>query len=46
MALNIFEPRYRLLVRRAMAGNRRFGMAAVDGRHELCEASSSLLLLC
>lgn len=29
MALNIFEPRYRLLVRRAMEGNRRFGMAQV-----------------
>lgn len=43
LALNIFEPRYRLLVRRAMAGNRRFGMAAVDGRQELCEASSLLL---
>jgi Lon protease-like protein len=27
MALNIFEPRYRLLVRRCMEGNRRLGMA-------------------
>ncbi|CAD7703384.1 unnamed protein product [Ostreobium quekettii] len=26
MALNIFEPRYRLMVRRVMAGSRRFGM--------------------
>ena len=29
MALNIFEPRYRLLIRRTMEGNRRFGMAQV-----------------
>jgi len=29
MALNIFEPRYRLLVRRVMSGSRRFGMAAL-----------------
>ncbi len=29
MALNIFEPRYRLMIRRAMEGNRRFGMAQV-----------------
>jgi len=28
--LNIFEPRYRLLVRRAMAGTRRFGMIGHD----------------
>ncbi len=31
MALNIFEPRYRLLVRRAMEGRRRFGMVGLDG---------------
>lgn len=30
MQLNIFEPRYRLLVRRAMEGNRRFGMVEYD----------------
>ncbi|XP_031132374.1 LON peptidase N-terminal domain and RING finger protein 1-like isoform X1 [Ipomoea triloba] len=28
--LNIFEPRYRLMVRRIMEGNRRMGMAIVD----------------
>ncbi|XP_047316803.1 LON peptidase N-terminal domain and RING finger protein 1 isoform X2 [Impatiens glandulifera] len=28
--LNIFEPRYRLLVRRIMEGNRRMGMAILD----------------
>ncbi|KAL9155982.1 hypothetical protein ABFS82_09G042400 [Erythranthe guttata] len=28
--LNIFEPRYRLMVRRIMEGNRRMGMAAVN----------------
>jgi len=42
MALNIFEPRYRLMVRRVMAGSRRFGMACVynsNGLHEdACEA--------
>lgn len=42
MALNIFEPRYRLMVRRCMEGGRRFGMATVDGAHVLhdvaCEA--------
>ena len=35
MALNIFEPRYRLMVRRCMEGNRRFGMATVSGSHQL-----------
>lgn len=29
MALNIFEPRYRLMVRRCMEGSRRLGMAVV-----------------
>ncbi len=42
MALNIFEPRYRLLVRRCMAGSRRFGMACIDYNNVLhedaCEA--------
>lgn len=35
MALNIFEPRYRLMLRRVMAGGRRFGMATVAGDHSL-----------
>ncbi|XP_074559230.1 uncharacterized protein LOC141815204 isoform X2 [Curcuma longa] len=30
MSLNIFEPRYRLMVRRIMEGNRRMGMVAID----------------
>ncbi|PHU24052.1 hypothetical protein BC332_09159 [Capsicum chinense] len=30
LALNIFEPRYRLMVRRIMEGNRRMGMAVHD----------------
>mmetsp|Transcript_39169 Transcript_39169/g.110907 ORF Transcript_39169/g.110907 Transcript_39169/m.110907 type:complete len:517 (+) Transcript_39169:175-1725(+) len=30
MSLNIFEPRYRLMIRRCMEGNRCFGMSAVD----------------
>jgi hypothetical protein len=33
MSLNVFEPRYRLMTRRAMAGNRRFGMTGVDAQH-------------
>lgn len=39
MALNIFEPRYRLMVRRVMEGSRRFGMATVDRNHQLCDVS-------
>jgi len=35
MALNIFEPRYRLMLRRVMAGGRRFGMATVSSDHSL-----------
>ena len=35
MALNVFEPRYRLMVRRVMAGARRFGMATVKADHSL-----------
>ncbi|KAF5826418.1 PUA-like domain-containing protein [Dunaliella salina] len=35
IALNIFEPRYRLLLRRAMEGNRRLGMAEVSLGGEL-----------
>lgn len=42
MALNIFEPRYRLMIRRCMEGNRRFGMASLTTGHALrsvaCEA--------
>lgn len=37
MALNIFEPRYRLMVRRCMEGGRRFGMACIDNRNVLHE---------
>jgi Lon protease-like protein len=37
MALNIFEPRYRLMLRRVMAGARRFGMAMVNSDHSLYE---------
>lgn len=35
IALNVFEPRYRLMVRRCMEGNRRFGMAVVSNRQQL-----------
>ena len=42
MALNIFEPRYRLMIRRVMEGNKKFGMATVNEDHQLshtaCEA--------
>lgn len=37
MQLNIFEPRYRLLVRRCMEGNRRFGMATVNQLGQLSD---------
>ncbi|OAY80425.1 LON peptidase N-terminal domain and RING finger protein 3 [Ananas comosus] len=30
LSLNIFEPRYRLMVRRVMEGNHRMGMVAID----------------
>ncbi len=30
--MNVFEPRYRLMIRRAMEGNRRIGMAQGRGR--------------
>ena len=33
--MNIFEPRYRLMIRRCMEGSRRFGMATVNSAHEL-----------
>ena len=39
MALNIFEPRYRLMVRRCMEGNRCFGMASVSQGHALSEVA-------
>ena len=35
MALNIFEPRYRLLIRRAMSGSRTFGMIGLNRRGQL-----------
>lgn len=39
MALNVFEPRYRLMIRRCMEGNRRFGMATVSSSHQLHEVA-------
>lgn len=45
MSLNIFEPRYRLLIRRCLEGSRRFGLATVNRNHELqrvaCEVEIS-----
>lgn len=35
MSLNIFEPRYRLLIRRCLEGSRKFGMTTVNRAHEL-----------
>ena len=35
MRLNVFEPRYRLMIRRCMEGSRKFGMALVSSRGEL-----------
>lgn len=37
--MNIFEPRYRLMVRRCMEGNRRFGMATLRGGNQLNEVA-------
>lgn len=37
MLLNIFEPRYRLMIRRVMEGSKRFGMATVDENHQLSD---------
>lgn len=37
MALNIFEPRYRLMIRRCMEGSKRFGMGTVNRQHQLYE---------
>ncbi len=42
MALNIFEPRYRLMVRRCMEGNRRFAMGTVDRQHRIGPVSARL----
>lgn len=39
MRLNIFEPRYRLMIRRCMEGSRRFGMAAVTAGGHLSEVA-------
>lgn len=39
IGLNIFEPRYRLMVRRCMEGNRRFGMATLRGGNQLNEVA-------
>ena len=33
--LHVFEPRYRLMIRRAMSGDRKFGMVAYNGRGEV-----------
>ena len=40
LGLNIFEPRYRLMVRRCMEGNRRFGMATLRAGNHLNEAAT------
>lgn len=39
MALNIFEPRYRLMIRRCMEGGRSFGMAVLSSSSELHDAA-------
>ena len=40
MALNIFEPRYRLMVRRCMEGSRRLGMALTTSDDSLLEIAT------
>ena len=42
MALNIFEPRYRLMIRRVMAGARRFGVASVRPDHSLYDVCTEV----
>jgi len=42
ISLNIFEPRYRLLVRRSMEGSRKLGMGAVDSSRQLCDVATEL----
>ena len=40
LGLNVFEPRYRLMVRRCMEGSRRFGMATLRAGNQLNEVAT------
>mmetsp|Transcript_17317 Transcript_17317/g.56685 ORF Transcript_17317/g.56685 Transcript_17317/m.56685 type:complete len:384 (-) Transcript_17317:70-1221(-) len=42
MLLNVFEPRYRLMVRRCLDGNRHFGMVAPDARSRMLQSGTPL----
>ena len=42
IALNIFEPRYRLMIRRVMEGNKRFGIITVNQNHELAQVGTEV----
>ena len=45
LSLNVFEPRYRLMTRRVMAGNRRFGMVGVNQQRELLPVATEVEVL-
>lgn len=42
MTMNIFEPRYRLMIRRVMEGNKRFGMIVADRHHRLASVGTEV----
>lgn len=42
MQLNIFEPRYRLMTRRCMEGNKRFGIVGVDQGHAVLQYATEV----
>ena len=42
MTMNIFEPRYRLMIRRVIEGNKRFGMIVVDQQHRLASVGTEV----
>jgi len=46
MELNIFEPRYRLMVRRCMDGDRRMGMVGYDSRTGLPAETACEMEIC
>jgi len=45
LSLNVFEPRYRLMTRRVMSGNRRFGMVGITQDRELLPVATEVEIL-
>lgn len=45
MRLNIFEPRYRLMIRRCMEGSRKFGMALIGRDGQLSTTACEVEIL-